>query len=174
MCIRDSTRPAQTRSSVDLPQPLGPTRHRNSPAATSSEMRSRARTVPPCPLKATLTSLSWTLGRPPPLARSVIYPTPRGGATDPALAARAALVNMGTPRSSPMISLPWPAMSLPRARLTPRAGRPTLASDVHPLSSTVSRRYDATPTRPDREGHQYNRNTRLALRLRARRRPVVA
>src|SRR5581483_11516993 len=42
-----SSRPAITRSSVDLPQPDGPTSTRNSPSPISSETRSTATTSPP-------------------------------------------------------------------------------------------------------------------------------
>src|SRR5258708_35533579 len=40
------SRPARIRSSVDLPQPLGPTMHRNSPAAIDRSMSTSAGTVP--------------------------------------------------------------------------------------------------------------------------------
>src|SRR5688572_7988626 len=52
--------PAITRRRVDLPLPLGPTRHRNSPAGTCNEIRSSAVTVWPRCSKATLTSLTTT------------------------------------------------------------------------------------------------------------------
>ncbi len=39
-------RPATMRSSVDLPQPLGPTSETNSPAPTDKEMSARASTGP--------------------------------------------------------------------------------------------------------------------------------
>ena len=120
--------PRTTRSSVDLPQPLGPTRHRNSPAATSSEIRSRARTGPPCPLKATLTSLSWTLGRPPPAGTVRYYPTPPGGATHPR--GRLQSTMFGQCRNSsihPVIALPWP---LRRPQALRQTAQPARAASI--------------------------------------------
>src|SRR5215831_18608508 len=55
-------RPASTRSSVDLPLPLGPTMQRNSPAWAWSEIRSSATTERPRLSKVTLTSFTRTLG----------------------------------------------------------------------------------------------------------------
>jgi len=62
------------------------------------------------------------------------------------------------------------------SKITPHASReptsPGIGCSI--LFFTVARCYDATPTRPDRGRHQCNLDTRLALGLRPRRRPVVA
>ena len=54
--VSTSSRPAIALSSVDLPQPEGPSRTRSSPCSTSSDRPSNTRTAP----KATVTSRTET------------------------------------------------------------------------------------------------------------------
>jgi hypothetical protein len=46
--LSGSSRPAMTRSSVDLPEPLGPSSAVSEPSGTSSDTSSRARKSPNC------------------------------------------------------------------------------------------------------------------------------
>ena len=63
-----SSSPAIMRSSVDFPQPEGPTRTRNSPSAISSEMSSTATTPP-------REGLGDVLEADPGHARTIVQPT---------------------------------------------------------------------------------------------------
>ena len=86
------------------------------------------------------------LGSPTPAGTVRYYPTPPGRNRSACALPRRRLANVGTPRSSPAISLPWPAMSLSKgATRLARAGarRPMVDPVLH--SGAMLR---CPPTRP--------------------------